>query len=73
MFSKHRASRAGSHGTSEYTATKESRDMEREPVPPSHHGEDGPIRLITFRVFAMGVIVSIGGFIFGYDTGKSKI
>ena len=32
--------------------------------------DDSPVRVFTLRVFAMGLIVSIGGLIFGYDTGQ---
>ncbi|KXL48947.1 hypothetical protein M433DRAFT_57424 [Acidomyces richmondensis BFW] len=32
--------------------------------------DNAPIRLITPRIFAMAGIVSIGGLIFGYDTGQ---
>lgn len=31
---------------------------------------DGPIPLLTVRSFVMGVFVSMGGFLFGYDTGQ---
>jgi SP family sugar:H+ symporter-like MFS transporter len=31
---------------------------------------DTPIPLFTLRSFIMGVFVSMGGFLFGYDTGQ---
>jgi SP family sugar:H+ symporter-like MFS transporter len=31
---------------------------------------DTPIPLLTWRSFIMGVFVSMGGFLFGYDTGQ---
>lgn len=31
---------------------------------------DGPIPLFTVRSFFMGIFVSMGGFLFGYDTGQ---
>jgi SP family sugar:H+ symporter-like MFS transporter len=31
---------------------------------------DTPVPLLTWRSFIMGVFVSMGGFIFGYDTGQ---
>lgn len=36
------------------------------------HGEvvDTPIPLLTVRSFIMGIFVSMGGFLFGYDTGQ---
>jgi SP family sugar:H+ symporter-like MFS transporter len=35
-----------------------------------HHLVDTPIPLLTWRSFVMGILVSMGGFIFGYDTGQ---
>jgi hypothetical protein len=35
--------------------------------------DDGPIPLITFHSFIMGVFVSMGGFVFGYDTGRQYL
>ncbi|KAF2396247.1 putative MFS monosaccharide transporter [Trichodelitschia bisporula] len=31
---------------------------------------DGPVKYLTFRVFVMGIVVSFGGMIFGFDTGQ---
>jgi len=31
---------------------------------------DAPIPLFTLRSFIMGIFVSMGGFLFGYDTGQ---
>lgn len=31
---------------------------------------DSPIPLLTWRSFIMGILVSMGGFLFGYDTGQ---
>ncbi|KAH8703802.1 putative MFS monosaccharide transporter [Talaromyces proteolyticus] len=31
---------------------------------------DSPIPLLTWRSFVMGILVSMGGFVFGYDTGQ---
>lgn len=31
---------------------------------------DTPVPLLTWRSFIMGVFVSMGGFLFGYDTGQ---
>ena len=33
--------------------------------------DDSPVRFLSMRSFAMGILVSMGGFIFGYDTGMS--
>jgi len=43
------------------------RDLEKEAGRPV---DEGPVRWMTLRVFTMAVVVSIGGFIFGYDTGQ---
>ena len=32
---------------------------------------DSPVKFLSARSLAMGVLVSMGGFIFGYDTGMS--
>lgn len=32
--------------------------------------DDTPIRFLTSWSLSMGVLVSMGGFIFGYDTGR---
>ena len=45
-------------------------------VPPDREKEtrlynDTTVRFLTPRSLAMGVLVSMGGFIFGYDTGMS--
>jgi hypothetical protein len=42
-------------------------DLEKEAGQPL---DNRPVRLLTLRVFMMGIIVSIGGLIFGYDTGQ---
>lgn len=31
---------------------------------------DEPIRIFRLRIILMGILVSMGGLIFGYDTGK---
>lgn len=33
--------------------------------------DDSPVKFLSMRSFAMGVLVSMGGFIFGYDTGMN--
>jgi hypothetical protein len=35
--------------------------------------EDGPIPRVTIHSFIMGIFVSMGGFIFGYDTGTLSL
>ena len=35
--------------------------------------DDTPVRFLSPRSAAMGVLVSMGGFIFGYDTGMASI
>jgi hypothetical protein len=42
-------------------------DLEKEAGEPL---DNTPVRIFTVRVFLMGMIVSIGGMIFGYDTGQ---
>ncbi|KAK5003112.1 hypothetical protein LTR28_010574, partial [Elasticomyces elasticus] len=38
-----------------------NRDLEK--------AHNAPIKIVSVRVFMMGVLVSMGGFIFGFDTG----
>lgn len=33
--------------------------------------DDSAVKFLSPRTFAMGILVSMGGFIFGYDTGMS--
>ena len=33
--------------------------------------DESPVQFLSVRTLAMGVLVSMGGFIFGYDTGTS--
>ena len=45
------------------------------PIDPNHEKSeevivDTPIPLLTWRSFFMGIFVSMGGFLFGYDTGQ---
>ena len=46
--------------------------MTRLLLPPMGVGsyDDSPIPRLTIHSFIMGVFVSMGGFIFGYDTGQ---
>jgi MFS transporter, SP family, sugar:H+ symporter len=64
-----RIRRSHGHSSSTDTSTNDtSADVEK------HAAEQGvvdtPLHWMTMRVFAMGVIVSLGGMIFGYDTGQ---
>jgi hypothetical protein len=60
----HRPARMSEDARTE--TTRDSRDMEKD----AHRGLDNAkVHWMTPRVFLMGVIVSIGGMIFGYDTG----
>lgn len=34
--------------------------------------QHGPVHVYSLRVFLTGVLVSMGGIIFGYDTGESS-
>jgi SP family sugar:H+ symporter-like MFS transporter len=45
----------------------EHADLEKEAGEPL---DNSHVRIFTVRVFLMGIIVSIGGLIFGYDTGQ---
>jgi SP family sugar:H+ symporter-like MFS transporter len=44
-----------------------------EDIPQSKHAghhDDSPVPRLTVHSFIMGVFVSMGGFIFGHDTGQ---
>ena len=48
-------------------------ETESEGHPEKHPGyDDSPVPRITWASLTMGVLVSMGGFIFGYDTGKPE-
>lgn len=32
--------------------------------------DDSPVKYLTWRSFILGIVVSMGGFIFGYSTGQ---
>jgi len=55
------------NGNSKGTSPDGITDLEKEA---GHPVDDRPVRLLTLRIFAMAMIVSIGGMIFGYDTGQ---
>ncbi|KAI9810810.1 MAG: hexose transporter hxt1 [Pycnora praestabilis] len=57
------------------TAMPEGNESSNVPVSPDVEKEAGvydnsPVKFLTRRSFVMGVLVSMGGFIFGYDTGQ---
>jgi len=56
------------YANSENTARESVSTAEHE----KGHGDlvDTPIPLFTVRSFIMGIFVSMGGFLFGYDTGQ---
>lgn len=35
--------------------------------------DDSPVKFLTWRSFILGVVVSMGGFVFGYSTGTFRI
>ena len=49
------------------TTTPPKKDLEKEA---GMQLIDGPLHYYNFRVISMGIIVSLGGLIFGYDTGQ---
>ncbi|CAI7614126.1 unnamed protein product [Penicillium glandicola] len=66
----------------EKTFKKRPQDLYEDPQVPTGSGSanerekgpgdfvDTPIPLLTWRSFVMGILVSMGGFLFGYDTGQ---
>lgn len=54
-------------GSNTSPAAEEHADLEKEAGEPL---DNSHVRIFTVRVFLMGIIVSIGGLIFGYDTGQ---
>jgi hypothetical protein len=55
------------NGTNTPPNAEEQADLEKEAGEPL---DNTPVRIFTPRVLLMGMIVSIGGMIFGYDTGQ---
>jgi SP family sugar:H+ symporter-like MFS transporter len=35
--------------------------------------DDSPVKYLTWRSFILGIVVSMGGFVFGYATGKLSL
>lgn len=35
--------------------------------------DDSPVKYLTWRSFMLGIVVSMGGFIFGYSTGTFQL
>lgn len=64
-------SRSKRNTNSSLPADKASAGQQVGPDPEKVSGayDDTPVRFLTPRSLAMGVLVSMGGFIFGYDTG----
>ncbi|RDI83491.1 hypothetical protein Vi05172_g6733 [Venturia inaequalis] len=58
---------ADTNGTNTPPNAEEHADLEKEAGEPL---DNTPVRIFTPRVLLMGMIVSIGGLIFGYDTGQ---
>lgn len=56
------------YANSEATARESTSTAEHEKGPSDL--VDTPIPLFTVRSFIMGIFVSMGGFLFGYDTGQ---
>jgi SP family sugar:H+ symporter-like MFS transporter len=67
MLNRFRASRRPRQASEDTHVESTHRDLEKEAGKPL---DDSPVKWMTLRVFIMAIIVSIGGFIFGYDTGK---
>lgn len=55
------------NGTNTPPNAEEHADLEKEA---GETLDNTPVRTFTPRVLLMGIIVSIGGLIFGYDTGQ---
>lgn len=72
FINKTRSDAPGSGHSTAVPSANQSLDNTR--VPASSHGEKhgatGKIPNITFRTVIMTVLVAMGGFIFGYDTGQ---
>ena len=64
--SKHTENASVPEGTAN-AGTQISPDREKE----AGGYDDSPVKFLSVRSFAMGILVSMGGFIFGYDTGMS--
>ncbi|KAI9733793.1 MAG: hexose transporter hxt1 [Claussenomyces sp. TS43310] len=58
-----------SNGNTAAAATQTNGSHDAEKVPGDNY-DDSPIPRLTIHSFIMGVFVSMGGFIFGYDTGQ---
>ena len=54
----------------EKAASSDGENSHHEKQKPAGPYDDSPIPRLTIHSFIMGVFVSMGGFIFGYDTGQ---
>jgi SP family sugar:H+ symporter-like MFS transporter len=62
----------------------QAEQQENSPATPPEHAnsalekdsgvvDDSPVKYLTWRSFILGLVVSMGGFIFGYSTGEPNL
>lgn len=69
----HKAGGASSNGNATNSIDHRNSDTTNGQETEKQLPNDEPIRIFRLRIILMGILVSMGGLIFGYDTGMASL